>query len=65
MTRAAPAMVAALMVATIGCSSRGGGARAEPAREPADDAAASPAPAPRCTTTSNRPRPTIAPTPAP
>ena len=47
MRRAAPAMVAPLMVATIGCSSRGGGVvGAGAAREPADDAAASPAPAP-------------------
>ena len=46
MTRAAPAMVAALMVATIGCSSRGGGVGTGAAREPAGEAAASPAPAP-------------------
>ena len=47
MTRAAPAMVAALMGATIGCSWRGGGVVGTgAAREPAGEAAASPAPAP-------------------
>lgn len=45
--RSAPALAAALLVATLGCSSRGGhNVGSEPAREPAAEVAASPAPAP-------------------
>ena len=46
MRRLAPTLAVAFLVATGGCSSRGGGtAGAEPAREPAGEAEVSPAPA--------------------
>ena len=45
--RSAPVLVAALAVATIGCSSRGGGTGgARQGRDPAGEAAVSPGPAP-------------------
>ena len=47
MKRSAPVLVAALAVATIGCSSRGSGTvGARQGREPAGEAAVSPGPAP-------------------